>query len=224
MYLGYTHHCNSSLIVCSLFFKIYLIYMITLVSWGGKYDVGRWVLRLWYVEYDNSDIPLKLWKSSRSDNLTSVKWNRHYIQLVEGPPANQGRSLPEKWSWFIVKVVERNSWACSPCYQLSIILLTMTMVMTRTMMYEVGVALLLSTIYYPADQLYGPHCCPWEGGNTRHLPHFWKWTEINFWHFFFCFPSYLWHKCCSRVSRRNMSPKRYVWKRSLSTKKNIFTN
>ena len=56
----------------------------------------------------------------------------------------------------------------------------MTMVMTRTMMYEVGVALLLSTIYYPADQLYGPHCCPWEGGNTRHLHHFWKWTEINF--------------------------------------------
>ena len=95
---------------------IYLICMMALASWGGKYDVGRWVLRLWYVEYDNSDIPLKLWKSSRSDNLTSVKWNRHYTQLVEGPPTNQGRSLREKWSWFIVKVVERNSWACSPCY------------------------------------------------------------------------------------------------------------
>ena len=213
MYLGY--HCNSSLIVCSLFLKIY----------DGPGFLRRKIrcrLRLWYVEYDNSDIPLKLWKSSRSDNLTSVKWNRHYTQLVEGPPANQGRSLLEKWSWFIVKVVERNSWACSPSHQLSIILLTMTMVMTRTTMYEVGAALLLSTIYYPADQLYGPHCCPWEGGNTRHLHHFWKWTEMNVWHFFFCCPSCLWHKCCTRVSRRNIFPKKVCVKTIFVNKKHFY--
>ena len=31
---------------------------------------------------------------------------------------------------------------------------------------------LLSTIYYPPDQLYGPHCWSWEGGKTQHLPSF----------------------------------------------------
>ena len=42
---------------------------------------------------------------------------------------------------------------------------------------------LLSTIYYPPDQLYGPHCWSWEGGKTRHLPSFLEMGRNNFWDF-----------------------------------------
>ena len=172
-----------------------------------------WVWQFWHPFEIVEKLPL--WQSDICEMEPS-------LYPAGGRTANQGRSLLEKWSWFIVKVVERNSWACSPSHQLSIILLTMTMVMTRTTMYEVGAALLLSTIYYPADQLYGPHCCPWEGGNTRHLHHFWKWTEMNVWHFFFCCPSCLWHKCCTRVSRRNIFPKKVCVKAIFVNKKHFY--
>ena len=194
-----------------------------LASWGGKYDVCRWVLRLWYVEYDNSDIPLKLWKSSRSDNLTSVKWNRHYTQLVEGPPANQGRSLLEKWSWFIVKVVERNSSACSPCYQLSITLWPWRWLWRgpRCTRWVRPSCYLLSII--PLTSCMAPIVAHGKGetldtciisGNGR------KWMfDISS----FAVPRVYGTNVALERRDEIFFPKRYVWKRSLLTR-NIFTN
>lgn len=84
--------------------------------------------------------------NASSDNLTSVKWNRHCAQLPKEP--FQEDSLEEK---FCSGNIYWNCWR----------------------MYDAAITpFLLSTIYYPPDQLYGPHCWSWEGRKTQHLPSF----------------------------------------------------
>ena len=140
----------------------------TYVRWhrwfGGTWTFGQFIWSTFLLIYPFQKI--KFWKSTSagvwdcdilnmtsfwnfgnasSDNLTSVKWNRHCAQLVEEP--------------FLGKFPARRVY----------------LPRGETLLENVwrgGIPFLLSTIYYPPDQLYGPHCWPWEGGKTQHLPSF----------------------------------------------------
>ena len=173
-----------------------------------------WVWQFWHPFEIVEKLPL--WQSDICEMEPS-------LYPAGGRTANQGRSLLEKWSWFIVKVVERNSSACSPCYQLSITLWPWRWLWrwgwcTRWVWPS---CYLLSII--PLTSCMAPIVAHGKGetldtciisGNGR------KWMfDISS----FAVPRVYGTNVALECRDEIFFPKRYVWKRSLLTR-NIFTN
>ena len=103
--------------------------------------------------------PFEMLGDASSDNLTSVKWNRHCARVG-------GRTILGKfYGRKVLRVFPKHFfWNFYPVY----------------VWHGPITPFLLSTIYYPPDQLYGPHCWSWEGGKTQHLPSFLEMGRNNF--------------------------------------------